>query len=302
MAFTLPQFRLIQTIHELGSLGRAAPVLGVSQPALSRTLGELERQLGVQLFERHPSGLRATPYAMAVLPYATNVVEEAARALEEVRVLAGESRGVVRIGSVSSAAASFLPAMIERLMQRAPEISLKVSEGVDEFLEQGLISRTYDIIIASHLAETDQIARAIDLRLGDVCTFMVGANHPLRGRTEVDGAELFDQTWVALPPDSMPRKYFERLMRDRGLPVPKITVETRSIAIIRDLVAHQGFITWAPTPLYASNSPDRFIEPLNIPAFELRRAFHVYRLRRRTMSLAVRDALSILRSFATEAA
>ena len=298
MAFTLSQFRLLQTLHDRGSLGRAAPVLGVTQPALSRALGELERQLGVQLFERHPSGLRATSYALAILPYATNVVEEAERAREEVRVLAGESRAVVRLGTVSSAAASFLPALIRRLIAQAPDISLKIAEGVDEQLEAGLIARDFDIIIPGLLSETDQIARAVDLQLGDVCTFLVGAGHPLQGRTELNDRELFEQTWVALPPDSMPRKYFEKLMRDRGLPPPKITVETRSIAVIRNLIAHQGFMTWAPVPLYASNSQDHVIEALRIPAYELHRSFHAYRLRRRTMSGPVRDVISILRSFA----
>ena len=300
MAFTLPQFRMLLAIHERGSLGLAAPVIGVSQPALSRSLGELERQLGVLLFERHPSGMRPTPYTQAVLPYAANIVEESERALEEIRTLAGESHAVVRIGSISSAAASMLPPLIERLRRRMPGISVKVSEGVDEFLEAGLVARTFDIVIASHLKETEQIARAIDLKLGDLCSFLVGRDHPLRGRTEIHDAELLAQTWVALPPDAMPRKYFEHLMRKYQVPVPRIAVETRSIAVIRDLVAHQGFITWAPTTIYASNSPDRYIEALDCPRFQLRRAFHVYRLRRRTMSQAVREALSVLRGLATD--
>lgn len=300
MAFTLAQFRLILAIHEHGSLGRAAPVLRVTQPALSRALGELERQIGVLLFERHPSGLRLTPHGLAVLPYATNVVEEAGRALEEVRVLAGESRQVVRIGSVSSAAAHFLPAVIARLRRSAPSVAIHVTEGVDEILKAGLLAGELDVIIAGELSESEQIMRAIDLKFGDRCTLLVGADHPLRGRLDICAAELIDQTWVTLPTDSMPRKLFEQMLWRQGFAAPKVAVETRSAAIIRELVAHQGFITWAPTPLYVSANPAFFIEALDIPAFEVHRTFSVYRLRGRTQSQAARETLSVVRSFLAE--
>jgi DNA-binding MarR family transcriptional regulator len=103
MAFTLAQLRLVAAIHEHGSLGKACAVLNLTQPALSRNLRELERHLGVELFERHPSGLRATQFCHAILPYAANMLRDAAQVLEEVRILAGESRRSLRIGTVSTA-------------------------------------------------------------------------------------------------------------------------------------------------------------------------------------------------------
>lgn len=68
MALTLAQLRLVLALHEHGSLGKACASLNLTQPALSRNLRELERCLGVSLFERHPSGLRATPFTLAILP------------------------------------------------------------------------------------------------------------------------------------------------------------------------------------------------------------------------------------------
>lgn len=299
MAFTLAQLRLVLAIHEHGSLGKASQALGVTQPALSRSLKELERQLGIMLFERHPSGLKTTLFGHAVLPYAANAVEEAARALEEVRVLAGESREMVRIGAVSSAAVSLLPALIERLMVDAPGVCVKVIEGIDEILVHSLRTHDVDLIICGSIPESEEITRALDLRFGDICAPMVGADHPLRDRADVSIAELLDQRWAALPRDAMLRKHLDQLVRAQGLPAPKVLVETRSISIVRTLVARQGFVTWGPTPLYLSAEPGSAIVALDLPELRLRRPFFVYRLRRAAMSHAVRHTLSILQRLAS---
>jgi DNA-binding transcriptional LysR family regulator len=300
MAFTLAQFRLVLAVHEHGSLGKVAQAFGVTQPALSRSLKELERQLGAQLFERHPSGLRATSSCLAILPYAANATEEAARALEEIRIFAGESRKVLRIGAISSAATSLLPPLIERLMVDMPGICMKIVEGVDEILVQGLLSHDLDIIICGTSQENDEIAKALDLGLGDICTLLVGADHPLVGRTNVSIAEILDQPWAALPRDSILRTFCDQLVRAQGMPAPNVLVETRSISIIRRLVAEQSYITWGPAPLYTSGDRDSDIVMLDLPQFQLQRSFFAYRLRHATMSGTVRHALTILRRLALD--
>lgn len=300
MAFTVAQFQLVLAIHEHGSLGKASQALGVTQPALSRSLKELERQLGVSLFERHPSGLRPTSFCLAVLPYADNVVEESARALEQVRILAGESRQMLRIGAISSAAASLMPPLIERLMAEMPGICVKVVEGVDEVLVDALRSRDVDIIICGTAQGSEEIALALDLGLGDVCAVLVSASDPLRGRADISPAELLDQRWAVLPRDSVLRTQFDRLVRAQGLPPPRVLVETRSISLIRQLVIGQGYVTWGPAPLYASGDGHSGMTVLDLPQFRLQRSFFAYRLRHATMSGTVPHALAILRRLALD--
>lgn len=300
MAFTLAQFQLVLAIHEHGSLGKVAQTQGVSQPALSRSLKELERQLGVALFERHPSGLKATRFCLTVLPYAANVVEEAARALEEIRILAGESREVLRIGAVGSAAASLLPLLIARLTGDMPNISIEITEGVDEVLVSALHAHEVDVIICGTSQESEEIALALDLGLGDTCALLVGANHPLRARADFSATEIFSQPWAILPRGSVLRTHFDQLLAAQGLPPPNAAVETRSISVIRQLVARQGYLSWGPAPLYTSDFGDSEIVVLDWPQFRLQRAFFAYRLRHATMSVLVRRVLSILRELTTD--
>lgn len=293
MAFTLAQFQLVLAIRKHGSLGKVALAEGVTQPGLSRSLKELERRLGVTLFERHPSGLRATPFCLAILPYAANAVEEAARALEEIRVLAGESPEVLRIGAISSAAASLLPPLVERLTSVMPEISIRIIEGVDEVLVDALLARDVDTIICGTPQESDGIAKALDLGVGDTCALLARTGHPLCERPDASVEELLDHPLTMLPRDSVLRTYFEQLVRAQGLPPPRVLVETRSISVIRRLVVEQGYITWGPIPLYISGGTE--IAILDWPQFQMRRTFFAYRLRQATMSGAVRRALNILR-------
>lgn len=294
MAFTLAQLQLVLTIQEHGSLGKACGVLNVTQPALSRNLRELERQLGVELFERHPSGLRPTQFCHAILPYAANMVQEAAKVLEEVRVLAGESRRMLRIGTVSSATMTLVPALIEQLAADAPDIHIKVVEGISDGLIDSLKAHDIDLVLAGPIPHDDDIAMALDLGLSDRCTALIGTHHPLRACAGLTAEALLAQRWVALPRDSELRKNFEQQLRDQHLPAPNVVVETRSVSLVRTLVGRQGFIGWGPASLYASSDPVAGITALDLPAFHLRLPFQVYRLRRAVMSGAVRRALSIL--------
>src|SRR5215510_4714757 len=128
MALEQRQLRAFLAIAQTGSLGRAADVLHLTQPALSRVVKQMESQLRVQLFERRPSGMELTSFGQALLPYATHLREEADLALEEINVRLGMGRGTVRIGTVASAAIMVLPALLERMHQRWPNLQLQIVE------------------------------------------------------------------------------------------------------------------------------------------------------------------------------
>lgn len=279
-------------IQEHGSLGKVRQVLNLTQPALSRNLRELERQLGVTLFERHPSGLRATQFCHALLPYAASMLQAAEQAVEEVRILAGESQHTVRIGALPVGSVTILPQLIGKLVEEAPGIRIKVVEGIGEVLVNSLKSREIDIIITGGLPDDDEIVLALDLGLEVESMLLVGEQHPLLHNSDRNALKVIDQPWVMLPQDSTYRKEFERLMQKNGLPLPKPLVETRSSDLLRRLVSDHGFITWAP--LVSLGSGNNRIVAVDIPPFTVRQPYNVYRLRRGVISGAMRRTLSIL--------
>ena len=94
------------TIVQTGSLGRAAQALHVTQPALSRSIKQLEEKVGVPLFERHSKGMLLTQYGQALLPHARLLQEESALAVKEIDALRGLSKGTVRVGAIASVASA----------------------------------------------------------------------------------------------------------------------------------------------------------------------------------------------------
>lgn len=291
MAFTLAQMRLILAIHEHGSLGQVHRVLNLTPPALSRNLKELERQLGVTLFERHPSGLRATKFCHAILPHARNAIGEAEQALEEVRILAGESRQMIRIGTLPLGSMTLLPSLIDMLLEEAAEIRVNVVEGIGEVLISGLKSREIDLVISGWVPEDDDIILALELGLEASCTLVVAQDHPFINSADQTVEDIINQRWVLLPPDSTFRQDFERLMRHRGILPPKPLVETRSTNLMELLVAEHGFVTWGPTMPFANKMK---LVPLDVPEFNFQSPYNVYRFRGAARSGAMRRTLATL--------
>ena len=131
MALDPRQLKAFLTIVRVGSLGLAAEALHITQPALSRIVRRLESQLGVQLFERRTTGMELTSFGHALLPHATFLSEEAALAIEQINSLRGLGQGTIRIGAVASAATMLLPAVLERVLARWPNLHVQITEAVE---------------------------------------------------------------------------------------------------------------------------------------------------------------------------
>ncbi|MFY7865465.1 LysR family transcriptional regulator [Roseateles sp.] len=155
---------LLQTflvLAETGSLNRAAPVLGQSQPTLSRQLAALEAALGQSLFERHARGLSLTPAGQALLPAAQRMREGAQELALALSAQDQSLAGTVRLTASEIVCAYFLPSVLSDLRQRHPEIQIELvaSNEVENLLE-----RSADI--ALRMVRPDQ-ATLVARKLGD---------------------------------------------------------------------------------------------------------------------------------------
>ena len=104
---------LIQAIDETGKLHLAAQKAGISQPAASRLLSDIEVDIGGSLFDRHPRGMTATPLGAARIQHARVILSEIASLSEHIADLQGGHAGTVRVGCVTGpAVGAVLPAMI----------------------------------------------------------------------------------------------------------------------------------------------------------------------------------------------
>jgi DNA-binding transcriptional LysR family regulator len=141
------QLKYFITIAQEGQVTRAAKLLNMEQPPLSRQLKQMEEELGVKLFERNRMRLKLTDAGKLLLQKAELLLNQFDEALKEVREVEEGVSGVLSIGSVVSCI-SLLPKQIERFRELYPQVTFKISEGDHSYLGEQLEKRTLELIVA----------------------------------------------------------------------------------------------------------------------------------------------------------
>ena len=139
--------RAVDAIEAHRSLLKASVALGVSQPALTKSLAELEDVLGLRLFERHPRGVRPTEAGAVFVRSARRVLAELRRLDEDLDLLCTPGGGTVALGALPVAAAGVLPGVLTRLKAARPGIRVRLREGRTEELLPLLASGELDLIV-----------------------------------------------------------------------------------------------------------------------------------------------------------
>jgi len=294
MALDPRQLRAFLAIVRCGSLGLAAESLHITQPALSRIVRRLEDQLHVQLFERRTTGMELTAFGQALLPHATVLSEEAAVALEQINSLRGLGHGTLRVGAVGSVAVTILPAVLERMLSQWPKLHIQITEAVEDALEVALTHNTIDVAISGSIPESDEIMQVAEAKFTDRYSVISAANHPLQKRRGLAIRDVLNVPWVMPPTDAEPRRQFNALILSLGVVPPRVVVETRSLGVIKAMIAQTGYLGWLPEPLFATERQAGLIRPLPLKDVAIQRKFFVYRRRRSVMPPPLSKFLELL--------
>ncbi|WP_028035424.1 LysR family transcriptional regulator [Chelativorans sp. J32] len=285
---------LIECVRR-GSLGRAASALNLTQPAVTRVIRLLEASYGVPLFERNTRGVVPTIYGEALLPYAKLLVSEAGNASDLIKQMRGASRGVVRVGGVSSVVGGLLVSAIREMRQQYPEVQFRIVEELEDRLLEGLKSGEIDLAISPEPYADDEIALAIPDALHDVVFVYTRADNPLLEKTELSLNEVARQNW-ALPPTDTPivREWLRRFHSQAIEPNPP-TIVSRSVQVIKSAAMTDDVLCWMPMPLVASEVKRGELGRVQVPALEWRRTFRVYRRKKGMMPPSVAILIQFIR-------
>jgi DNA-binding transcriptional LysR family regulator len=279
MPFDLQHLHAFATIIETGSLGRAAVALNITQPALSRTIKRLEDQVGAPLFERHSKGMQLTDIGGVLLPHATLLLRESAHASEEINAMRGLAKGTIRVGALGSIACLALPQAIDRVLAKWPKLRVFVVEGVWDRLAEALVKHEIDLALGVSAVDTAEIIAIKDCRWNDRSYVVAGMDHPLRRKQELRLADVIGERWTTTPKGTAPYEHMEQVFAAQGLGMPEILVETRSVMMLKNLVAQSGFLTWLPEPMYQAEIKAQMLDALPIPGLTGTRTMTAFRRR-----------------------
>lgn len=267
-----------------GSLGRAAPELSITQPALSRIIRQLESQLRVTLFRRAPGGMELTPFGEGLLPHAKLLRMQTRQALEEIESLRGSSRGVVRIGAVASAIMGFLPKLIQRLLTDSPGLRVQIVEDVEDRLTTALNTNEIDIGIAGAIEESETIVKIAEHEFKDRTVVVARTRHRLRPNTRLRTIDLANERWILPPKGAEPRRRFDALLLETGVAPANVAVETRSVSAMKALIAQSDLLGWIPEPIFGPELQAQTLCALPVDGLTLNRQFFIYRRRQGLIS------------------
>lgn len=285
-------------IAELGSFVRAATELGISQPALSKSIGKLERKIGVKLLERRARGVVPSAYGEVLLRSLLPALADLNSALQDIDSMKGGKGGVVSIGASPSVASYFLPKVIERLLRSKRQISLNITEGLVEELLEKVLSGKLDFAITTKALMDMPDELVFQNLFRDTFVVCCGALHPLARKREVTVRELCDYPWVLAPRRGVQRREFEKNFKRQGVNPPSAIVETSSGALSKNLVIEQGFLSLLPRELIGYERSKGDIVELRVPVLAWERQISLVRRRGRVLSGAESFVIGLLGSAA----
>ncbi|MCM2131527.1 pca operon transcription factor PcaQ [Larsenimonas rhizosphaerae] len=235
-----------QEVARRRSLVKAAHALSISQPALSKTIRELEEILDTSLFERSPQGMALTSAGLALLRYAgpaLSSLEEGVKAVGQI------ARGrVVRLGALSSVEAGFLPRALVALHRAWPELRLQVTTGPSAFLLSRLRQGELDLVVGRMSDAREIRDLSFEHLYYEPLVMVVRPGHPLVGMAEAEltATVLNDFPWVVPPVGTTLRERVEQFWVEQGAAPARIMLETLSLPLSRRYCLDSDALWLAP--------------------------------------------------------
>jgi DNA-binding transcriptional LysR family regulator len=241
----LQDLHVFVTVMQAGSMGKAAQQLNISQPAVSRSIAELEHAFGVRLLERHRKGIEATEYGRALLNCGVAVFDDLRQGVKHIEFLADPTTGQVWIGTTLTSADSFITAVIDRLSRRYPDIVFHVVPAGADILHGELNARSLDLVITRSGGPFKEEQFGFETLYDDALVVLAGIKNPWARRHLIELAELVNEPWALPTLESAVTQAAIKAFRASGLDCPRATLVTSSPEMRMDLVATGRFLTIA---------------------------------------------------------
>ncbi|HZZ58151.1 MAG TPA: LysR family transcriptional regulator [Opitutaceae bacterium] len=282
---------LFHAVAQAGSISGAAASVHVSQPAVSRQIGELESALGVRLLDRLPRGCRLTEAGAILAGLASRwraVENEAARAMEEYR---GLKRGRLTVGASMTIGGYLLPGMLAAFHRRCPQIDLQVEIGNTSRIHQALVDGAVDAGLTEGPLQAEDVESAPFFQ--DELVPIAPPGHPLLRKGGVTARELCREPILLREEGSGTRAVVERALRRRGIAVQPLLALASPEAIKNAVAAGLG-VAFVSRLVIEAEVRAGTLGIISVRDLSIRRPLHLRRARGRSVSPSLAIFLEIL--------
>ena len=288
-------------VAQHGHLGRAAEALGLSQPAISKSLRRLEEALEVKLVRRTPKGVEVTPEGSALLMRARGLRLSLQDVAREVKDIAQGLVGHLRIGVGESLAEYLLPAAFERLLRDAPKVMLKVvvsdNDRMLPQLNNGELDLVFNYLVHPGIGTLPE-GVAHEKLYEDEMLVCASARHRLAKRKRVALSDLAEERWAMTDPTLQPYQLLQRAFAEQGLPVPRTALESRSNRIRFESIACSTLLDYTSRLAFQHSAARYRLKEIAVKELARRRAVGVMYRHGAYLSPTARRLIGILGSAA----
>ncbi|MEM8577955.1 MAG: LysR substrate-binding domain-containing protein [Pseudomonadota bacterium] len=242
----LRQLRLLVAVGAHGSIQNAARTLGISQPAATKMIQDLELDFEVKLFDRTNRGVVPTVFGETLIRHGKLIFSQISTAAQDLDDLAEGNAGRVVVGTLLAAAAQLLPAATRLLLERRPNVAVKIVEGTNEVLMPALLSGEIDMVVGRLPSHRHRAKIAQEALLDDHILAVTGPQHPLAGRTGITFAMTKPFGWILPPLETTLRRQIDHFFVGAQAYSPKVAIESVSYLTNRALLRDKDLIGLMP--------------------------------------------------------
>jgi DNA-binding transcriptional LysR family regulator len=260
MPVTLRQFEVFRLTMQTRNLTEAARLLGISQPAVSQLLRELENQLGLALFVRVGSRISPTGEAHGLLPEAERLLRQLGTVESRAAELRDTGAGTLLLASMPNVAACIIPQALAGFAVERPRVRVSLNAYVIREVVRQVRQEGADLGFVYAPVEDLGVAAEPILRVGTVCVLPIG--HPLAQAVTITAAELEKHTMILLDPINTPGLYLRRQFEDAGIRVRHVLETNLSFAALGMVRAGLGIYITDPVVLLTGLGEGLVVRPV----------------------------------------
>jgi DNA-binding transcriptional LysR family regulator len=280
----LQDLRALVTVAAAGSMHKAAERLGLSQPAISRAIADLEHAVGARLLDRSPHGIELTPFGEALVKRSLTVFDELRLGVKEVKFLANPSAGELRIGCSEAMAAWPVSTTIERLTEQHRQRVFHVLTGATATLYRALIERKVDFVVGRVAGVLPEELEDVGGVFDDAVVVAAGVQSRWACMSEIELNDLVNEPWTLPPFDTEMGTIVAEAFQARGLQAPQAMVVAGSTHMRHSLAASGRFLTVIPEFLLKLPVQDQALKALPVELPNSRRTLRIISARNRSLN------------------
>jgi DNA-binding transcriptional LysR family regulator len=241
----LRDLRILMTVVECGTMGKAAEYLAVSQPVVSKTISDMEHAVGVRLLDRSQRGVVPTAYGRALIKRGIVIFDEMRQGLRDLEFLSDPASGEVSVGATAPIAAAIIAPALAHLCRQYPRMRFKTAVADSAPLFAALEARSVDFVV-SRIPPSVPDQYDTEVLFHDEVKVITGSKNPLARRRSIALADLINDPWILSSPDSYFGALQAAVFRASGLEPPSPAVTATEYHLRIELLATNRLLTIVP--------------------------------------------------------